>query len=122
MASQQRLGLSRDWPLAPPRSLGHLARIPFGVAFWEGMDVGKTFTRLVATAALAVPCAPALADAPTPLSGESFAIGNAGAANPRVALARFFAENLATAAGGLKETIVSGADAALLLEPEALAG
>ena len=37
------------------------------------------FTRLLATAALAVPCAPALADAPTPLSGESFAIGNAGA-------------------------------------------
>ncbi len=40
----------------------------------------------------------------------------------RIALARFFAENLTTAAGGLKDTIVSGADSTLLLEPEALAG
>jgi hypothetical protein len=35
-------------------------------------------------------------------------------------MARFFAENLATAASGLKDTVVSGADSALALEPEAL--
>jgi hypothetical protein len=32
-----------------------------------------------------------------------------------IAVARFFAENLATAAPGLKETVVSGADSALSL-------
>ncbi len=37
-----------------------------------------------------------------------------------IALARFFAENIATASGGLKETIVGGADATLMLPPEAL--
>jgi hypothetical protein len=37
-----------------------------------------------------------------------------------IALARFFAENLATAAGGLKEAVVGGADSTLMLTPEAL--
>jgi alkylation response protein AidB-like acyl-CoA dehydrogenase len=37
-----------------------------------------------------------------------------------IALARFFAENLATAATGLKETVVGGADSTLMLAPEAL--
>jgi acyl-CoA dehydrogenase len=37
-----------------------------------------------------------------------------------IAVARFFAENLATAATGLKDTVVTGADSALALEPEAL--
>jgi acyl-CoA dehydrogenase len=46
--------------------------------------------------------------------------GEGGAASPRVALARFFAENLVTAAPGLRDVITTGADAALLLEPEAL--
>ena len=44
------------------------------------------------------------------------------AANPRIALARFFAENLAVAAPSLKDAIVSGGDATLMLEPSALAG
>jgi hypothetical protein len=35
-------------------------------------------------------------------------------------VARFFAENLATAAPGLKDTILTGADSTLALEPEAL--
>jgi alkylation response protein AidB-like acyl-CoA dehydrogenase len=38
-----------------------------------------------------------------------------------IAIARFFAENLATAAAGLKDTVVGGADATLMLAPEALA-
>jgi hypothetical protein len=37
-----------------------------------------------------------------------------------IAVARFFAENLATAAGGLKDTVVGGADSTLMLAPEAL--
>jgi len=37
------------------------------------------------------------------------------AAKQAIAIARFFAENLATAAPGLKETVVSGADSALAL-------
>jgi alkylation response protein AidB-like acyl-CoA dehydrogenase len=37
-----------------------------------------------------------------------------------IAVARFFAESIATAAGGLKETVVGGADSALMLEPGAL--
>ena len=48
--------------------------------------------------------------------------GASGAQNPRIALARFFAENLVTAAPGLADTIMTGADATLALEPEALAG
>jgi hypothetical protein len=47
---------------------------------------------------------------------------NAGAANPRIVIARYFAEQLAAAAPGLKDTIVTGADAVLALEPDALAG
>jgi hypothetical protein len=38
----------------------------------------------------------------------------------RVALARFFAENLAVAAPGLAETVTGGADAILAVEPERL--
>jgi hypothetical protein len=37
-----------------------------------------------------------------------------------IAVARFFAENIATAATGLKDTVVGGADSALMLAPEAL--
>jgi hypothetical protein len=44
-----------------------------------------------------------------------------GQAEP-IAIARFFAENLATASTGLKDTVVAGADATLALAPEALAG
>jgi len=44
----------------------------------------------------------------------------AGAAAQPIAVARFFAENLATAAGGLKDAVVGGADSALMLAPEAL--
>ncbi|HVY43326.1 MAG TPA: acyl-CoA dehydrogenase [Hyphomicrobiaceae bacterium] len=44
----------------------------------------------------------------------------AGSTAARIALARFFAENLAVAAPGLKDAITTGADATLALEPEAL--
>jgi hypothetical protein len=37
-----------------------------------------------------------------------------------IAIARFFAENIATAAGGLMDTVTSGADSTLMLAPEAL--
>ena len=37
-----------------------------------------------------------------------------------IAIARFFAENLASAAPGLKETVIAGADSTLMLAPEAL--
>ncbi|HJU32667.1 MAG TPA: acyl-CoA dehydrogenase C-terminal domain-containing protein, partial [Hyphomicrobiaceae bacterium] len=37
-----------------------------------------------------------------------------------IAVARFFAETIATAAPGLKETVIAGADATLALTPEAL--
>ncbi|MGE3918624.1 MAG: acyl-CoA dehydrogenase, partial [Hyphomicrobiaceae bacterium] len=47
--------------------------------------------------------------------------GTGASISPRVALARFFAENLAVAAPALKDAIVTGGDSALLLEPEALA-
>jgi alkylation response protein AidB-like acyl-CoA dehydrogenase len=40
----------------------------------------------------------------------------------RVALARYFAENHAVAAPGLRDIILTGGEAALMLEPEALAG
>ena len=46
--------------------------------------------------------------------------GAMGSAAARIAVARFFAENLATAAPGLKDTILTGADSTLALEPEAL--
>ncbi len=45
------------------------------------------------------------------------AVGNAQTA---IALARFFAETQATAANGLKDTVMNGADATLLLTPDAL--
>ena len=60
--------------------------------------------------------------------GALAVVRDAGAASgvsgpdPRVALARFFAENHAVTAGSLKDTIVTGGDSTLLLEPEALAG
>ncbi len=46
--------------------------------------------------------------------------GASGGAAQSIAIARFFAENLATAAGGLKDTVISGAESALALESEAL--
>ena len=46
--------------------------------------------------------------------------GQAQSAAPAIALARFFAENLATAATGLKDTVTGGADSTLMLSPEAL--
>ena len=48
--------------------------------------------------------------------------GTAGGQNPRIALARYFAENHAVLAAGLRDTITTGAESTLLLEPEALAG
>jgi hypothetical protein len=44
--------------------------------------------------------------------------GSTAAGNPRIVVARFFAEQLAAAAPGLKDTIVSGADALLALQPD----
>jgi hypothetical protein len=46
----------------------------------------------------------------------------AGSSAQPIAIARFFAENLATAATGLKDTVVGGADSTLMLAPEALSG
>ena len=48
--------------------------------------------------------------------------GSGGGVNARIALARYFAENHAVGAAALKDTIVTGGDATLLLEPDALAG
>ncbi|HRD76219.1 MAG TPA: acyl-CoA dehydrogenase, partial [Hyphomicrobiaceae bacterium] len=45
-----------------------------------------------------------------------------GASAQTVAIARFFAENLATAAPGLADTVMTGADGLLAVEPDALAG
>jgi acyl-CoA dehydrogenase len=45
--------------------------------------------------------------------------GGNGQAQP-IAIARFFAENIASAALGLKETVIGGADSTLMLAPEAL--
>ena len=45
--------------------------------------------------------------------------GGNGQAQP-IAIARFFAENIASAAPGLKETVIGGADSTLMLAPEAL--
>jgi hypothetical protein len=53
---------------------------------------------------------------------DGSAADGASEVNSRVALARFFAENHAVAAGSLKDTIVTGGESALLLTPEALAG
>jgi alkylation response protein AidB-like acyl-CoA dehydrogenase len=46
--------------------------------------------------------------------------GSGAAQGQPIAIARFFAENLATAAVGLKDTVVTGADSTLGLTPEAL--
>lgn len=46
--------------------------------------------------------------------------GAIGSPAARIAVARFFAENLAAAAPGLKDVIVTGAGSTLALEPEAL--
>ncbi len=43
-------------------------------------------------------------------------------ASTRIALARYFAENITTAAPGLRDAIMTGSDSTLYLEPEALAG
>ena len=51
--------------------------------------------------------------------GALAAARNGGRAEP-IAIARFFAENIASAAPGLKETVVGGADSTLMLKPEAL--
>jgi alkylation response protein AidB-like acyl-CoA dehydrogenase len=48
--------------------------------------------------------------------------GTPAAGQRHVVLARYFAENHVVAAGSLRDTIVTGADSTLLLEPEALAG
>jgi hypothetical protein len=54
--------------------------------------------------------------------GALAAARNGASANAAQAItvARFFAENLATAATGLKDSVVSGADSTLMLAPEAL--
>ncbi|MGE3064075.1 MAG: acyl-CoA dehydrogenase [Hyphomicrobiaceae bacterium] len=51
--------------------------------------------------------------------GALAAVREAGDAR-HIALARFFAENLATAAPGLKETVVGGAEATFAIAPQAL--
>ncbi|MBX9590347.1 MAG: acyl-CoA dehydrogenase [Hyphomonadaceae bacterium] len=51
--------------------------------------------------------------------GALAAARGGGQAQP-IAIARFFAENIASAAPGLKETVVGGADSTLMLAPEAL--
>jgi len=50
---------------------------------------------------------------------EGVAHGQGDQAGQAIAIARFFAETLATAAPGLKETVVTGADATLALAPQA---
>jgi acyl-CoA dehydrogenase len=52
--------------------------------------------------------------------GALAAARNGSATGQPIALARFFAENLATAATGLKDTVTSGADSTLMVAPEAL--
>jgi alkylation response protein AidB-like acyl-CoA dehydrogenase len=54
------------------------------------------------------------------LARGALAAARAGGQTQPIALARFFAENLATAATGLKDTVVGGADSTLMLAPEAL--
>jgi acyl-CoA dehydrogenase len=51
--------------------------------------------------------------------GALAAARNGGQAQP-IAIARFFAENIASAAPGLKEIVIGGADSTLMLAPEAL--
>jgi 3-(methylsulfanyl)propanoyl-CoA dehydrogenase len=55
------------------------------------------------------------------LAKGALAAVRAGAANAQaIAVARFFAETLATAAPGLKETVLAGAEVTLAITPEAL--
>jgi acyl-CoA dehydrogenase len=54
------------------------------------------------------------------LAKGALAAVRAGAVNEAVAVARFFAENHATAAPGLKETVLGGADATLAITPDLL--
>jgi hypothetical protein len=55
------------------------------------------------------------------LAKGALAVARDGTGNGQaIAIARFFAETLATAAPGLKETVIAGADATLALTPEAL--
>jgi len=56
--------------------------------------------------------------ASSPAKGAIAAARNGGPGAQSIAIARFFAETQATAAAGLKETIMTGADATLA--PEAL--
>jgi acyl-CoA dehydrogenase len=51
--------------------------------------------------------------------GALAAARNGGQTEP-IAIARFFAENIASAATGLKDTVIGGADSTLMLSPEAL--
>jgi hypothetical protein len=52
------------------------------------------------------------------LARGALAAARHGGQSQPIAIARFFAENLATAAAGLKETVVGGVDSTLM--PEAL--
>jgi hypothetical protein len=54
------------------------------------------------------------------LARGALAAARAAGTSEPIALARFFAENLATAATGLKDAVVGGADSTLMLAPEAL--
>jgi hypothetical protein len=51
--------------------------------------------------------------------GALAAARNGGQAEP-IAVARFFAENIASAAGGLKDTVIGGAESTLMLSPDVL--
>jgi hypothetical protein len=54
------------------------------------------------------------------LARGALAAARDGCQGQPIALARFFAENIATAAPGLKDTVLGGADSTLLLASEAL--
>ncbi|HEY7553111.1 MAG TPA: acyl-CoA dehydrogenase [Hyphomicrobiaceae bacterium] len=54
------------------------------------------------------------------LARGALAAARDGGPTRSIVLARFFAENLAITAGGLKEAVVGGADSTLMLAPEAL--
>ena len=54
------------------------------------------------------------------LARAALAAGRAGDADAPIALARFFAENLAVAASGLADAITTGADTVLSATPERL--
>jgi hypothetical protein len=54
------------------------------------------------------------------LARGALAAARGGEQPQQVAVARFFAENIATAATGLKDAVIGGADSTLMLAPEAL--